>query len=57
MSGTHIDIKAKLPLYHCLTKHHAIKMYWGSGGIVPHKVTCVCGGHGEGAHHLKRNLH
>jgi hypothetical protein len=26
--------KAKLSL--CLTKHHATKTYWGSGGIVPH---------------------
>jgi hypothetical protein len=26
-------IKVKLSL--CLTKHHAIKTYWGSGGIAP----------------------
>jgi hypothetical protein len=25
--------KAKLSL--CLTKHHAMKAYWGSGGIAP----------------------
>jgi hypothetical protein len=27
-------VKVKLPL--CLTKHHAMKTYWGSGGIAPH---------------------
>jgi len=28
------SIKVKLPL--CLTKHYAMKTYWGSGGIVAH---------------------
>jgi hypothetical protein len=28
-----IKVKVKLSLY--LAKHHAIKTYWGSGGIVP----------------------
>jgi hypothetical protein len=28
---TEVQIKVKLSL--CLTKHHAMKMYWGSGGI------------------------
>jgi hypothetical protein len=27
-------VKVKLSLY--LTKHHAMKMYWESGGIAPH---------------------
>jgi hypothetical protein len=27
-------LKVKLSL--CLTKHHAMKMHWGSGGIGPH---------------------
>jgi hypothetical protein len=27
------EVKVKLSL--CLTKHHAIKTYWGSGGIAP----------------------
>jgi hypothetical protein len=27
-------VKVKLSL--CLTQHHAMKMYWGSGGIAPH---------------------
>jgi hypothetical protein len=27
------DVKVKLSL--CLTKHHAMKAYWGSGGIAP----------------------
>jgi hypothetical protein len=27
------DVKGKVALY--LIKHHAIKTYWGSGGIVP----------------------
>jgi hypothetical protein len=27
------ELKVKLSL--CLTNHHAMKMYWGSGGIVP----------------------
>jgi len=26
-------MKLKLPL--CLTKHHAMKAYWGSGGTAP----------------------
>jgi hypothetical protein len=29
----HITKKVKLPL--CSTKHHAMKAYWGSGGIAP----------------------
>jgi hypothetical protein len=28
------EIKVKLSP--CLTKHHAMKTYWGSGGIAPH---------------------
>jgi hypothetical protein len=28
-----VKVKIKLPL--CLTKHHAMKTYWGSGGIAP----------------------
>jgi hypothetical protein len=28
-----VNIKVKLSL--CLTKHHAMKMYWGSGSIAP----------------------
>jgi hypothetical protein len=28
-----MKVKIKLPL--CLTKHSAMKMYWGSGGKVP----------------------
>jgi len=28
------QIMAKLSLY--LTKHHAMKTYWGNGGIAPH---------------------
>jgi hypothetical protein len=27
--------KVKVKLSLCLTKHHAMKTYWGSGGIVP----------------------
>jgi hypothetical protein len=30
-SGTKIKVK----LSPCLTKHHAMKVYWGSGGIAP----------------------
>jgi hypothetical protein len=26
--------KLKLTLFPCLSKHHDVKMYWGSGGIV-----------------------
>jgi hypothetical protein len=29
-------VKVKLSLYFSLTQHHAIKAYWGSGGIAPH---------------------
>jgi len=28
-----VKVKVKLPL--CLTKHHAMKAYWESGGIAP----------------------
>jgi hypothetical protein len=28
-----VNVKVKLSL--CLTKHHAMKMYWGSGNIAP----------------------
>jgi hypothetical protein len=28
-----LKVKVKLPL--CLTKHHAMKAYWVSGGIAP----------------------
>jgi len=28
-----VKVRIKLPL--CLTKHHAMKTYWGSGGIAP----------------------
>jgi hypothetical protein len=27
--------KVKVKLSLCLTKHHAMKTYWGSGGIAP----------------------
>jgi hypothetical protein len=29
------DTKVKVKLSLCLTKHHAVKTYWGSGGISP----------------------
>jgi hypothetical protein len=29
------EIKVKVKLALCLTKHHAMKTYWGSGGIAP----------------------
>jgi hypothetical protein len=32
-SFLHVDVKVKLSL--CFTKHHAMKTYWGSGGIAP----------------------
>jgi hypothetical protein len=28
-------VKVKVKLFLCLTKHHAVKAYWGSGGIAP----------------------
>jgi hypothetical protein len=28
-----VKVKVKLPL--CLTKHHVLKAYWKSGGIAP----------------------
>jgi hypothetical protein len=28
-----VNVKVKLSL--CLTKHHTMKAYWGSGGIAP----------------------
>jgi hypothetical protein len=33
MSNAAIKVKVKLSLY--LGKHHAMKTYWGSGGIAP----------------------
>jgi hypothetical protein len=30
-----IKLKVKVKLSPCLTKHHAMKTYWGSGSIVP----------------------
>jgi hypothetical protein len=30
-----IKLKVKVKLSLCLTKHHAMKTYWGSGGIAP----------------------
>jgi hypothetical protein len=30
----HPTCRVKLSL--CLTKHHTMKAYWGSGGIMPH---------------------
>jgi hypothetical protein len=31
----YINVKVKVKLSLCLTKHHAMKTYWGSGGIAP----------------------
>jgi hypothetical protein len=31
-----VKVKIKVNLSLCVTKHHAMKMYWGSGGIAPH---------------------
>jgi hypothetical protein len=30
-----VEVKKKGKLSLCLTKHHAMKTYWGSGGIAP----------------------
>jgi hypothetical protein len=30
-----VKAKVKVKLSLCLTKHHAMKTYWGSGGIIP----------------------
>jgi hypothetical protein len=30
-----VEDKSKLKLSLCLTKHHAMRMYWGSGSIPP----------------------
>jgi hypothetical protein len=30
-----VKVKVKVQLSLCLTKHHAMKTYWGSGGIAP----------------------
>jgi hypothetical protein len=29
------NVKVKVKLSLCLTKHHAMKTHWGSGGIAP----------------------
>jgi hypothetical protein len=31
-----VKVKVKVKLSLCLTKHHDMKAYWGSGGIAPH---------------------
>jgi len=28
----------------CLINHHAVKTYWGSGGVVPHIALALDGG-------------
>jgi hypothetical protein len=35
MLPTKYKLKVKVKLSHCLTKHRAMKAYWGNGGIVP----------------------
>jgi hypothetical protein len=30
-----LKVKVKVKLSLCLTKHHAMMTYWGSGGIAP----------------------
>jgi len=30
-----VKVKVKVKLSLCLTEHHAMKAYWGSGGITP----------------------
>jgi hypothetical protein len=32
---TQVKVKGKVKLSLCLTKHHAMKTYWGSGSIAP----------------------
>jgi hypothetical protein len=39
---TYVRIKVKLTL--CSTKHHAMKTYWGSGGIAPRILTLALNG-------------
>jgi hypothetical protein len=34
-----VKVKVKVKTSLCLTMHHAMKTYWGSGGIAPRKVT------------------
>jgi hypothetical protein len=36
--SAHILMQQKVKLSLCLTKHHAMKMYWGSGGIAPRTI-------------------
>jgi hypothetical protein len=36
--------KVKVKLSLCLTKHHAMKTYWGSGGIAPRILTSALDG-------------
>jgi hypothetical protein len=35
LMDSQIKVKVKVKLSLCLTKHHAMKAYWGSGGIAP----------------------
>jgi hypothetical protein len=39
--------KMKEKLYLLLTKHHAIKAYWASGGIVPRTIILALDGGGQ----------
>jgi hypothetical protein len=34
-SGEQVQVKVEVQSSLCLTKHHATKAYWGSGGIAP----------------------
>jgi hypothetical protein len=33
--ASQLNVKVKVKLFPCLTKHHAIKTYWGSGSLAP----------------------
>jgi hypothetical protein len=39
-----LNVKVKVKLFLCLTKHHAMKTYWGSGGIAARILTSALDG-------------
>jgi hypothetical protein len=38
-----LKVKVKVKLFLCLTKHHAMKMYWWSGGIAARNLNIGTG--------------
>jgi hypothetical protein len=44
MTNCKVKVKVKVQMSLCLTKHHAMKTYWGNGGIAPFLTSALHGG-------------